>query len=84
MDEEIEEYNKRQEEKTEKKTRRFLKVKQTFSLFLPYRETKDQYDKRTKDWEIERKLYKIPYPRSFGTSEVANTSATTEFPSGAP
>ena len=72
MDEETEEYNKRQEEKTEKEARSFLKVKQTFSLFPPYRETKDQYDKRTKDWEIERKLYKIPYPKWFGTIEVAN------------
>ena len=72
LDEETEQYNKRQEEKTEKEARSFLKVKQTFSLFPPYRETKDQYDKRTKDWEIERKLYNIPYPRSFGTSEVAN------------
>ena len=70
LDEKTEEYNKRQEEKTEKEARSFLKVKQTFSLFPPYRETKDQYDKRTKDWEIERKLYKIPYPRLFGTSEV--------------
>ena len=72
MDEETKEYNKRQEEKTEKEARSFLKVKQTFSLFPPYRETKDQYDKRTKDWEIERKLYKIAYPKSFGTIEVAN------------
>ena len=72
LDEETEEYNKRQEEKTEKEARSFLKVKKTFSLFPPYRETKDQYDKRTKDWEIERKLYKIPYPKSFSTIEVAN------------
>ena len=76
LDEETEEYNKRQEEKTEKEARSFLKVKQTFSLFPPYSETKDQYDKRTKDWEIERKLYKIPYPRSFGTSAVANTMSS--------
>ena len=76
MDEEIEEYNKQQERKTEKETRSFLNVKQTLSLFPPYRETKDQCDKRTKDWEIERKLYKIPYPRSFGTSEVANTMSS--------
>ena len=76
MDEKTEEYNKRQEEKTEKEARSFLKVKQTFSVFPPYRETKDQYDKRTKDWEIERKLYKIPYPRLFGTSEVANTMSS--------
>ena len=72
LDEETEEYNKRQEEKTEKEARSFLKVKQTFSLFPPYRESKDQYDKRTKGWEIERKLYKTPYAKSFGTTEVAN------------
>ena len=71
-DEETEAYNKRQEEKTEKEAKSFLKVKPTYSLFPPYRETKDQYDKRTKGWEIERKLYKIPYPKSFGTIEVAN------------
>ena len=76
MDEEREEYNKRQEERTEKEARSFLKVKQTFSLFPPYRETKDQYDKRTKDWEVEKKLYKIPYPKSIGTIEVANNMSS--------
>ena len=76
MDEETEEYNKPQEEKTEKEARSFLKVKQAFSLFPPYRETKDQYDKCTKGWEIERKLYKIPYPKSFGTTKVANNMSS--------
>ena len=71
-DEETEKYNKQEEEKTERKAKSLLKVKPTYSLFPPYRETKDQYDKRIKDWEIERKLYKIPYPKSFGTTEVAN------------
>ena len=71
-DEETEKYNKRQEEKTEKEAKSFLKVKPTYSLFPPYRETKDQYNKRTKGWEIERKLYQIPYPKSVGTAEVAN------------
>ena len=72
MDEETEEYNKRQDEKTEKEAKSFLKVTPTYNLFPPYRGTKDQYDKRTKGWEIERKLYKISYPKSFGTIEVAN------------
>ena len=58
--------------KTENKARSFLKVKPTFSLFPPYRETKGQYDKGTKDWEIERKLYKISYLKLFGTIEVPN------------
>ena len=71
-DEETEKYNKQQEENTEREAKSFLKVKPTYSLFPPYRETKDQYNKRTKGWEIERKLYKIPYPKSFGTNEVAN------------
>ena len=71
-DEETDKYNKQQDEKTEREAKSFLKVKPTYSLFPPYRETKDQYDKRTKDWEIERKLYKIPYPKWFGTIEVAN------------
>ena len=71
-DEETEKYNKQQDEKTEREAKSFLKVKPTYSLFPSYRETKDQYDKRTKGWEIERKLYKIPYPKSFGIIEVAN------------
>ena len=56
----------------EKEAKSFLKVKLTYSLFPSYRGTKHQYDKYTKDSEIEKKLYKIPYPKSFGTIEVAN------------
>ena len=75
-DQETEEYNKRQDKKTEREAKSFLKVKPTHSLFPPYRESKDQYDKCTKDWEIERKPYKIPYPKSFGTDEGANKMAS--------
>ena len=71
-DKETEKYNKQQDEKTEREATSFLKVKPTYSLVPPYRETKDQYDRRTKGWEIERKVYKIPYPKLFGTIEVAN------------
>ena len=71
-DKETEEYNKRQEEKTEREAKSFLKVKLTFSLFPLYRETKNQYNKHTKDWEIQRKLYKILYPKWFCMIEVAN------------
>ena len=71
-DEQTEKYIKRQDDKTDKEAKSFLKVKPTLSLFPPYRETKDQYDKRTKDWEKETKLYTIPYPKSFGTIEVGN------------
>ena len=75
-DEETEEYNKREEEKTERQDKSFLKVKPTYSLFPPYRETKDQYDKGTKDWDVGRKLYEIQYPKSFGTIKVANNMAS--------